>query len=895
MKKCLSTIVIFIWANSIYLGAQITHKQAKGCIESAAKIYLANSFHKLDSTLVSCVQNSINLLLKDSINNYYLLGQAFIIKANQHYLRSEFRQVESTLEKGIDVLSHLDTQEADTLKGNLYNYANILHSEAYIDYDQAIVNNDLAIKYYSQANCNRGLAEAYINGASTHIRFGNCDLANDLLTEGKKCVNELDLFSVIQLAPATEFIKGNYQLCEAVQSMYSGIFDRHQAQVDSAIKTFKGITNTLLMTGRINELYEVYSSLGLAYQSKFPVKISNLDTAIIYFEKAAALVTERSAAQNPALNFSKLIKEAMQLPAAEAFKKIKTEEKKSLGDLDLGYDPKEIIKNPLRSNLVRLEMLSVKAGLMLILYHKSNDLTYLYELLRDAEILADCLHHLKFGYASEQSLEALGQIFTLFYTLGATASYTIYSETEDLSTLERGFQLIEKSKSYVLRQAVHEKSKQFSYTGPKKQIGDKIEEGKQRIKELDIKHASAKTTTEKSNRALALQQAKLEFWSFVESLKDGSPIEQSYYYERFDNTIPTFTEIQEKLPANKAIVEYSMGGDKSIVFLIMKDKIISDTLPRVHKIYKLVDEVEFNMSTEGINYYSKAYQLYRTILKPVLDKVPETITELIIIPDHKLWQISFEGLPTAPDNYQKSYLINRYTISYAFSVSMSRYFKRERKLEDGKLGIFLNDYTSTSDYKASNICLSGLTDLGSMNSVASKAGEAWSTAEVISSTAKETFINQFDNYNSLFLVNHGCANSSLPSPLDYSLVFTEQEGSTDESNLTAREIYSLNMSQIDWVFLGACNSAWGTIKHGEGLQNIARAFFYAGCSNLVASRTKAAVKPSAKLIEMLLLELQSGKSLLESLTIAKRSMAADSYAPKDWANWVYLGNSFFSN
>jgi CHAT domain-containing protein len=105
---------------------------------------------------------------------------------------------------------------------------------------------------------------------------------------------------------------------------------------------------------------------------------------------------------------------------------------------------------------------------------------------------------------------------------------------------------------------------------------------------------------------------------------------------------------------------------------------------------------------------------------------------------------------------------------------------------------------------------------------------------------------ELPNYGFLHLATHGffepaeeesqlpglsaglvCANANLP----------KKEGE-DDGFLTAEEVAHLDLQNCQMVVLSACETALGTVRAGEGLQSLRRAFIIAGADTVVSSLWK---------------------------------------------------------
>jgi hypothetical protein len=105
----------------------------------------------------------------------------------------------------------------------------------------------------------------------------------------------------------------------------------------------------------------------------------------------------------------------------------------------------------------------------------------------------------------------------------------------------------------------------------------------------------------------------------------------------------------------------------------------------------------------------------------------------------------------------------------------------------------------------------------------------------------------------------------------------------DDGILSASEVAQLNLN-ADWVILSACNTAAPNDGGGEALSGLARAFFYAGASALLASHWYVDSDASVKLMTRAFLELKANPGITRAEAM-RRSMAAltkDKTRPKNW-------------
>lgn len=141
----------------------------------------------------------------------------------------------------------------------------------------------------------------------------------------------------------------------------------------------------------------------------------------------------------------------------------------------------------------------------------------------------------------------------------------------------------------------------------------------------------------------------------------------------------------------------------------------------------------------------------------------------------------------------------------------------------------------------------------------------------------------------LALATHGLVAGEITGASEPGLVFTPPATATDEEDgfLTASEVTALRLD-ADWVILSACNTAAGDGSEGApGLSGLARAFFYAGARNLLASHwpvaDDAAPRLTVRTVE--LMRDRPSLSRAEALQSAMREVRED----RAHAGWAHPG------
>ncbi len=153
------------------------------------------------------------------------------------------------------------------------------------------------------------------------------------------------------------------------------------------------------------------------------------------------------------------------------------------------------------------------------------------------------------------------------------------------------------------------------------------------------------------------------------------------------------------------------------------------------------------------------------------------------------------------------------------------------------------------------------------------------------------------------LATHGLMAGEIEGAAEPGLVFTPpaKASETDDGLLTASEVAALKLD-ADWVILSACNTAAGDGSQGApGLSGLARAFFYAGARNLLAShwpvRDDVAAKMTVRTIEIARDNpaLSRAEAFAQAMREIRNDVAQDSDRdtlahPNAWAPFTLIGD-----
>ncbi len=167
------------------------------------------------------------------------------------------------------------------------------------------------------------------------------------------------------------------------------------------------------------------------------------------------------------------------------------------------------------------------------------------------------------------------------------------------------------------------------------------------------------------------------------------------------------------------------------------------------------------------------------------------------------------------------------------------------------------------------------------------------SALLLADRATEPNVRALDLSNARVLqfATHGLTPAEASGVGEAGLVLTppREPRDGDDGFLAASEVATLNLA-ADWVILSACNTATGDGIDNPGLGPLARAFFYAGARNLLASHWPVSDEVAPILITRTLALEQAGTPRAAAFRQAMREIrtgTAERPSPAEWAHPFY--------
>jgi len=576
------------------------------------------------------------------------------------------------------------------------------------------------------------------------------------------------------------------------------------------------------------------------------------------------------------------------------------------------YDNPEITANNLNDNL--LNPLTAKATALLLLY--KADTTKL-DLLKNSAssftLSLKMIEMLRSTYQEEDSKLFILEKEKNTFANAVLTHVKLYERTHSEDDLNQAFTLSEKGKSAVLLSHLRDKEA--------KNVGRIAQELLSQDAQLKSELYFYNKQIHDQKRLSAPDEEKIKLWNsrifdlrrkqdeLIKSIEKDYP---AYYNLKYDNSVVSIDEVQNKLPANQAIVEYTLTDSLLFAFAITAEnkKLISHAIDSsfFHNLQIIRQQLtgkEFNnYSSTDFNIFVKASnELYRTLLLPIAPMLKGK--DLIIVPDGELGYLSFDVLLTSmPDTskpfYKKlPYLIMESAISYAPSATTFFDELNLKKLKNnGRILAFgptYNDKNAVLGQKDEygNLLSSSLTDLTNAKVEINNLDNYFKVKSYIGEKATETaFKKDAVNYKVLHLAMHTIINNE--NPLYSKLIFFKSESDTlEDGMLNASELINMEL-HAEMAVLSACNTGTGKMRKGEGIMSLARDFFYAGVPGIIMTSWAVEDRAGAKLMDYFYHYIAEGKSRHEALRLAKIEYLENcdklTAHPHYWAAYMNVGD-----
>ncbi|MEH1868988.1 MAG: CHAT domain-containing protein [Nostoc sp.] len=395
----------------------------------------------------------------------------------------------------------------------------------------------------------------------------------------------------------------------------------------------------------------------------------------------------------------------------------------------------------------------------------------------------------------------------------------------------------------------------------------------------------------------------------------------------------TLKEIQQKiLDENTLLLTYSLGEERSYLWLVSKTEIHNYELPKRAEIKEEAKQFHKSLTIKPGLFNSQkisnsATKLSQMLLQPVANKLGKK--RLLIVSDGALQYVPFSALPVCKDATCKvsTPLLANHEIINSPSVStiaILRSQQQQRKPAPKTLAVLADPVFSKYDTRLSpkgkqytfpakvqpNNQNNNIDSLLLQRS-ASELGVKFTSLPFTGEEAENIFLEpessikalrfdanrafamnpQLSQYRYIHFATHGILNSTNPKLSAVVLSLVNKKGEAENGYLTLNDIFNLKLP-AELVVLSACETGLGKEVRGEGLVGLTRGFMYAGSPRLVVSLWKVQDQGTSVLMKKFYTKmLRQGLKPAEALRAAQLEMLqSEEYsAPYYWAAFTLQG------
>lgn len=466
----------------------------------------------------------------------------------------------------------------------------------------------------------------------------------------------------------------------------------------------------------------------------------------------------------------------------------------------------------------------------------------------------------------------------------ATSLGKILTENEEL--VMAAFNAAEKVKQLAISERLHEEVLRNDFGLP----AWVIERERKYFGELSRLLDQNKTATDAERKKLSgqideIREAQAKHAELMRTEYNG-------FYELLFTPPPLGLEqIRERvIGPNEVLLQFLQQNDDLYVVAISQQRSDLIQLRTSEPLRNSVESLHAGMRDRAKTVYPQLYRLYSELLAPLSATIGDC--DLVIIPDGYLWHLPFAALLTAAPrpgtlHADQPYLIKDRNLRYLLS-GRTGYLSASGPESRGR-GILAvaplakDSLPGFSPLPASARTLRSLRELR----------DGYHDHYLVSHKATTRAFRKLAPGAALLHVGTHARIDDRKPEASYLVFNSRNRGRhTEPATLSASDIYGIRLAAQLGV-LSACNTADGRLYRGQGLANLARAFTYAGCHNLVVNLWEVKDRAAADLMDLFYpAVLTEAQATAPAFCAAQRAYLAQAGAnahPGFWSGGIYLG------
>ena len=591
---------------------------------------------------------------------------------------------------------------------------------------------------------------------------------------------------------------------------------------------------------------------------------------------------------------------------------------KALENLSEGFKSKNYYENPDPDSFRDYDPvffhLRYKTLSLLNLYKHDRDINFLFYARENAEYILSLMERLKWKYDHENHKYYISETETEIFKIAEKINYELFSQTGEEKYMNRAFELNERAKAFSL--LINLRSEQaMEYGGIPPELIRNESDIIQKISAftelvLEEKNRDNPDKNKIRNWENSLFRLNNEHDQLIRFFENNYP---EYYRLKYDTRVISSTEVKNNLSKEDAIIEYSLSDSLLYTYVITNQNISvleQKVDPSFRKLcldyYQTITSQSFSYGVRKTfaDYSEQSYQLYKILIQPVEDLIEGR--NIILIPDGEISYVSFDALLKEPvdaglmNYYRLPFLIYDHGFSNSFSATL--HFTDPVKKPNPRKNIlaFAPSYSNISVQNVySGFELLRQNDFEKLIRIPGVKEEvkrisSFMDADVYQDFAatESNFRENAADYKVLHLAMHTILDDK--NPLYSKLAFAQLIDSLNDGFLHTYEIYNMQLN-AELAVLSSCNSGFGSLQEGEGIQSLARGFAYAGCPSILMTLWEVADNSTVELMEKFYYYLNMGYSKSESLHLSKIDFLSSADQLKSnpffWSSFVLVGDS----
>jgi len=345
--------------------------------------------------------------------------------------------------------------------------------------------------------------------------------------------------------------------------------------------------------------------------------------------------------------------------------------------------------------------------------------------------------------------------------------------------------------------------------------------------------------------------------------------------------------IRSTLDNRTAVLEYLMGADSSLLFVVTRESTRAFRLPGRTALHASTTALRDALAQPGLRglgrFVNASLDSYRALVAPAAAAIRGK-TRLMIVPDGALHTVPFEILIDRPAATFPAlpYLIRTRSITYAPSMSVAAALGAHRPAGNGRTEKALVAFARSTPAPG----VAALAHAESEAQAVAAVFPAEDTQLLVGEAATESAVRLPEVAQARHL--HFATHALVRPPPGSSGLALGSITPGGEGFLEAEEVARLRLT-AELVVLSACDTALGRYVTAEGTLGLTRAFLLAGASGVVSSLWQVNDRSTASLMTTFYRGLDRGAS--EALRTAKlRMIEQPAWAhPYYWAGFVFNG------